>query len=173
MLSRHLTAFAFQDAMDKVTSWDDRLINNLGRSVTSSVNSWLVNHPFFNWLVNHPLISLFVALIAIILVVRLLITIYRAIASMIDRMWLWILRSPFLLLKFLFGWEVKSQNLPVNTTITNYEVTNNPEQLQEIMIRLDTIQQQQQQILKDIAQLKHDAQVIPKHIKLVDQKIIS
>ena len=172
MLSRQLVAFAFQDAMDKVTSWDDRLVNNLGRSVTSSVNSWLANHPFFNWLVNHPLISLFIALIAIILVVRLSITIYRAIASMIDRMWLWILRSPFLLLRFLFGWEVKSKNTPVNTTITNYEVTNNPEQLQEIMTRLDTIQQQQQQILKDIAQLKHD-RVIPKQIKLVDQKVIS
>ena len=172
MLSRQLVAFAFQDAMDKVTSWDDRLLSNLGRSVTSSVNSWLVNHPFFYWLVNHPLISLLIALIAIVLIVRLAITIYRAIASMIDRMWLWILRSPFLLLKFLFGWEVKPKNVPVNSTITNYEITNNPEQLQEIMTRLDTIQQQQQQILEDIAQLK-DSQAIPKQIKLVDQKLIS
>ena len=173
MLSRNLVSFAFPDVMNKVTSWDELLLNNLGRSLNSSINGWLINHPFCHWLIDHPLISLLATLIAIILIVRLLATIYRAIANIIDRMWLWILRSPFLLLKFLFGWQKKDPDISPNTLITNYEVTNNPEQLQEILIRLEQIQQQQAQILLDIAQLKQKSLTIPQHIELTKPKIIS
>lgn len=169
MSPRYLGSFAFHDAIDHVSAWDDRLVNNLENSFNSSVNGWLIQHPFVAGLVHHPLISLVIGLIGIILIVRLFATIYRVIAATIDRMWLWILQSPFLLLKFLFGWEVKPKNPAPgsNTLITNYEVTHNPEQLAEIITRLDTIQQQQQQILQDIAQLKRAAKVIePKQIAL-------
>jgi hypothetical protein len=49
---------------------------------------------------------------------------------------------------------VKPKNKIPQTTITNYEVTNSSEQLQEIMNCLATIQQQQEEILQDIALLK-------------------
>lgn len=145
---------SLQNAIDTTNGWDDRIVNSIGSSIDSHINAWLINHPTLAWLVHHPLISSIAGLIAIVLIVRLVATIYRAIASTIDRMWLWILRSPWLLLKFLFGWEVKPQHNAVNTTITNYEVTNNPEQLQQIMTRLDLIQQQQQQIIQDLEHLK-------------------
>ena len=84
-------------------------------------------------------------------------------------MWLWILRSPWLLLKFLFGWPAKPAT--GNTTVTNYEVTNNPEQLQEIIARLDQIQQQQEQIIQDLAQLKQQPLTIePKQLRLAEKK---
>lgn len=145
---------SFQNAINTADSWDDRLVNSVGSSINSRIGTWLANHPTLAWLVHHPLISLIAGLIAVVLIVRLVATIYRAIASTIDRMWLWILRSPFLLLKLLFGWEIKPKHNAVNTTITNYEVTSNPEQLQQIMARLDLIQQQQQQIIQDLEHLK-------------------
>ncbi|MCC0176647.1 hypothetical protein I4641_06600 [Waterburya agarophytonicola K14] len=140
--------------INKINSWDNHLLDRLGSSVYSRVDSWLIAHPLLHWLANHPLIGSISLTVGIILVIRLFLTIYRSIASTIDRMWLWILRSPFLLLKFLFGWEVKSKQDQAKTSITNYEITNNPQQLQEIVNRLESIQQQQQQILQDIALLK-------------------
>ncbi len=139
---------------DKVVSWDNHLTDGIVSSIYFRIDAWLTSHPLLHWLVNHSLISLVAGLILFVLVIRLFLTIYYSVASAIDRMWLWVLRSPFLLLKFVFGWEVKSKNDSLNTTITNYEVTNNPEQLQEIMTRLEHIQQQQQQIIQDITLLK-------------------
>ena len=97
-------------------------------------------------------------------------TIYRAIANTIDRMWIFILRSPWLLLKVLFGWEKKSPDLSTKNIITNYEVTNNPEQLQTILNRLDQIQDQQAKILLDLAQLKQESSVIS--IETQQQKLL-
>ncbi len=162
----------FLDATNKATSVDDYLVDSIGSSASHRVDAWLIHHPFISWLVAHPVISLVSSLIAIVLTIRLLATIYQAIANAIDRMWLQILRSPLLLLKFCFGWEAKPKTVNANTTITNYEVTDNPEHLQKIMIRLDKIQQQQEQIIQDIALLKQQHHVIePKQIQ-VTRKII-
>ena len=160
MFEQSLLSFAFQDALKKVSSVDNYLLDGFNRSVINTIDGWLREHPFFHWLVNHPLISAIAFLIAAILIIRLLVTIYRAISSTIDRMWLWILQSPFLLLKLVFGWERKPKNSPENTLINNYQVTSNPEQLQEILRRLDLIQQQQAQILLDIAELKQESVAI-------------
>ncbi|MGL5941422.1 MAG: hypothetical protein ACRC2S_13730 [Waterburya sp.] len=145
---------SWHNAINKATAWDNYFVNSISNSITSAMNNWLGQHPILAWLFNHPFISLIVGFITVILIVRLILTIYRAIATTIDRMWLWILQSPFLLLKFLFGWEVKPKNKIPQTTITNYEVTNNSEQLEEIMSCLAKIQQQQEEILQDIALLK-------------------
>lgn len=117
-------------------------------------DSWLQHHPILHWLTQHPFISFIGISISLILLIRLFVTLYRAIANSIDRLWLWILRSPLLLLKFLFGWEFKSQNTSASQVINNYELTSNSQQLQQIMARLDSIDRQQQQILKELASLK-------------------
>ncbi|MDJ0590272.1 MAG: hypothetical protein QNJ72_09795 [Pleurocapsa sp. MO_226.B13] len=151
---------SLQDAIGKASSWDNYLIDGIGNSIHSRWDTWLTNHPTLAWLFHHPLISFIVGSIMMILLIRLLITIYRAIASAIDRMWLWILRSPWLLLKFLFGWEAKPKINSINTTVTNYEVTNNPQQLQEIITRLEQIQHQQAQIMEDLELLKQRSHTI-------------
>ena len=166
----------FQNATEKATSLDDYLVDNIGGSINSRWDAWLSQHSFIAWLVNHPIISLISGLITAVLVIRLLATVYRAIANAIDRMWLWILRSPFLLLKFLFGWEPKPKK-PSNLTVTNYEVTNDPEQLQQIMLRLDKIQQQQEKIIQDLARLKQQPLDIDnlevKQLRAIEEKIIN
>ena len=161
------SAYLQQNVIKKAIAMDNYLVDKLGSSFRSYLDSWLATHPVLGWLVNHPVISLCASLIVIVLVIRLLVTIYRAIAGAIDRMWLWILQSPWLLAKFLFGWEAKPKSVSSNMTITNYEVTNNSEHLQEIVARLDKIQQQQERILQDIAQLKQKPKTIsPQQIEL-------
>ena len=165
----------FQNATEKATSFDDYLVDNIGGSINSRWDAWLSHHSFIAWLIDHPIISLISGLVTVVLAVRLLATIYRAIANTIDRMWLWILRSPFLLLKLLFGWEPKPKDTS-NLTVTNYEVTNDTEQLQQIMLRLDKIQQQQEQIIQDLARLKQQPLDIEnieiKQLQAIEEQII-
>ena len=162
----------FDRATDKALNLDDYVVNSITNSVGISLTNWLNQHPLIAWLVSHPLITLVVSFITAILLVRLILTIYRVIASTIDRMWLAILRSPFAILKFLFGWEAKPKDINRNTTITNYEVTNDSARLEEIVTRLDLIQQQQQEIIQELALLKQQPLTIePQQLRLVEKKI--
>jgi hypothetical protein len=159
-------------AMEQASSVDHYLIDSIGSSVGSPITVWLTQHPLLAWLVNHPLTAFLIGLAATILLVRLLLTIYRAIAITIDRIWLAILRSPLFLLKFLFGWETKPKTVTTNTTVTNYEVTNDSQQLEQIISRLDQIQQQQQEIMQELALLKQQPLTIePQQLRLVERKI--
>ena len=181
MLSDHLTnklnpietktSSLWHHVTDQTTFVDNYLnylVNSISNSISSSLNNWLLQHPLIAWLFNHPLIALVSCLLTVILTIRLLATIYRAIANAIDRLWLWILRLPWLLLKLLFGWSTKPTT--ASTTVTNYEITNNPEQLQEILARLEQIQQQQKQIIQDLAQLKQQPLTIePQQFQLADK----
>ena len=178
MLSDHLanklnpiktkTLSLLHHVTEQTTSLDNYLVNSIGNSISSSLNNWLLKHPLIAWLFNHPLIGLVSCLLAVILTIRLLVMIYRAIANAIDRLWLWILRSPWLLLRLLFGWSTKTKT--DNTTVTNYEVTHNPEQLQEILARLEQIQQQQERIIQDLAQLKQQPLTIePQQLQLAEK----
>lgn len=137
-------------------------------AINSFSYGWFDQHPFIFWLVEHPIISLIITLVVVILLIRLFVAIYKLITSSIDRLWLWILRSPFLLLKFLFGWEVKPKPKSTATNITNYQLTTDSELLTQICDRLDKIQQQQQHILQEINLLKNKTiEIDKKAIKLV------
>jgi hypothetical protein len=139
---------------------DNYLVEGISNSIGSGITAWLTEHPIIAWFFNHPLLAILTSFVVIVLVVRLLLTIYRAIANTIDRLWLGILRSPWRLIKLLFGWEAKPKSVTSNTTVTNYEVTSDSQQIEEIMIRLDQIQQQQQIIIRDLAQLKQQTVTI-------------
>lgn len=115
---------------------------------------WFAQHPTVYWLIQHPWLTLITTIILVIFMVRFFVAIYRIVMNSIDRLWLWIIRSPFLLVKFLFGWEFKTKQSPNPTQISNYELVSDREQLKNICDRLDLIQQQQQQILQEIASLK-------------------
>ncbi len=136
--------------------------------INSFFDRWFEQHPLISWSIQHPIISLVATLVVLILLVRLFVAVYKLITSSIDRLWLWILRSPFLLLKFLFGWDFQPKAKPTATNITNYQLTTDSELLSGICDRLDTIQQQQQHILQEIASLKNQTiNVNQKAIELV------
>ncbi len=141
--------------MGLIKIFNNRLANPMELAINSFFQHWFEQHPFISWLVQHPIISLVATLVVLILLIRLFVAVYKLITTSIDRLWLWILRSPFLLLKFLFGWEFKPKSEPTATNITNYQLTTDSELLTKICARLDRIQQQQQHILQEIALLKN------------------
>lgn len=158
-----LTETAKTSVETTIEKTDTYLFDNFKNSITSAIDGWFAQHPFILWLWHHPLITLIGLTITTVLIIRLFVAIYILITTSIDRLWMWILSSPFLLLKALFGWEFKAKNAETKgtTTVTNYELTTNSQQLKEICDRLDLLQKQQQQIIQEIANLKQQE----KHIQ--------
>ncbi|MDJ0899263.1 MAG: hypothetical protein QNJ55_10665 [Xenococcus sp. MO_188.B8] len=121
-------------------------------AVQYPVDSWLAEHIFILRLLQHPFISIVGFVITLVLFARLLV----AIATVIDRLWLWILRLPITLFEAIFSaGEKPKDNLPATI---NYELTTNPEKFEQILQKLNAIEQQQQQILQDLAAIKNHAQ---------------
>ena len=172
------SSLMLNQALEQSSSVDDYLVGRVMGSIKLSLARWLANHPVIAWMYAHPLLSLLAILLCFILTLRLLATIYRAIAQAIDSLWLWILRSPWLLLKLIWGGHTKPQaaetvTTKAQTTVTNYTVSNNAAQLQSMLERLDIIQQQQQQILQELAELKQQPLAKElKQIKLIEDKVI-
>lgn len=105
--------------------------------------AWLLQQ-----LSQHPLVSLGGVFVALLLVFRL----FSALGLLIDRLWIWLLRSPILLLKSLFGWAKKESD-PI-TKVINPTSAIESETLDKVLIQLDLIQQQQDLIMQEITALK-------------------
>ncbi len=138
-------------------------------AVQYAIDSWLAEHISVLWLLQHPLISIIGFMMALVLFARLL----TAIAYLIDRLWLWILRLPITLFQAIFSSGEKAKDdLP--TTINNYELTTHPEKFEQILQKLNAIEQQQKKILQELATLKNTGQANhsqkPKLIKQIKSK---
>ena len=130
-------------------------------------NHWIEQHPRIFWMLEHPVISIVGVFVGVILFSRLL----AAVAQLIDRVWLWIIKAPWLLVKSILGIKNKTSEVVGNTI--NYEVAVNPEQLTKIAKQLERIEKQQKQILQDVAILKQQYQTVDTQksiIKLPEEK---
>ena len=130
-------------------------------------NHWIEQHPRILWMLQHPVISIVGVFVGVILFSRLL----AAVAQLIDRVWLWIIKAPWLLVKSILGIKNKTSEVVGNTI--NYEVAVNPEQLTKIAKQLERIEKQQKQILQDVAILKQQYQTVDTQksiIKLPEEK---
>ncbi len=138
-------------------------------AVQDPVNSWFAEHISILWLLQHPLISGVGFVIILVLFARLLV----AIATLIDRLWLWILRLPITLFQSIFTpGDKQKDNFPATV---NYELTTNLEKFEQILQKLNMLEHQQKQILQDLAVIKKNSQSNqskkPKLIKQIKGKI--
>lgn len=124
-------------------------------SIKSLVNSWIVEHPFIYWLWQHPMISVVGLLLSVVLLFRL----FSAIAKLLDLLWIWLLKSPILLIKSLFGLKKPKTTAIIRTQNLNLESA----KITEIIQQLELINRQQQQIMADIAVLKKQSE--PKNMQ--------
>ncbi|GAX37594.1 hypothetical protein [Nodularia sp. NIES-3585] len=143
-------------------------------AVTSSLNDWLTEHSEFlhlfhilEWAVNHPIISL----IILILGMTLILNIIKVIISLITKASWSILQIPlkliwaviklsFISLTKFRGFAIKpgtdnktTNKLAVLSTNPRSIDENKNQRLAEISSRLETIQQEQQELLQEAADL--------------------
>lgn len=117
-------------------------------AIQSLINPWVEQHPFIAWLLQHPIISL----VSLFLIVVLLFRLFSAIAHLLDKLWIWLLKSPVLLIKSLFG--LKKESPEIAAIINSNDLAIDPEKITQIIQQLEIINQQQKQIMEDIAVLK-------------------
>lgn len=128
---------------------------SIDRSVGAVFNQWLVAHPYLAWAIAHPLPSLGLLLLAIFSFRGL----FQAIARGIDRVWLFLLTTPFRLLQPIllriwgyiysrFGQNTSSQDLAISTT-ADLET----ERIASVVARLQQIGQEQAVLLQELAAL--------------------
>lgn len=122
-------------------------------AIQSFINSWIEQHPLIIWLLQHPIISL----ISFFLIIILLFRLFSAIAQILDKLWIWLLKSPILLIKSLFGFNSKSTETKI--AINEQQAAIDPEKISQIIEQLNIIQQQQQEIIQEIATLKQDKKI--------------
>lgn len=120
-------------------------------TIQSMMNEWLQEHPLFNWILHHPIATLVLVVISIVLLLGLLQAIFR----LIEKFWLTVLKSPLLLGKLLLGSRtVKSREMAHPSGVVSDLDT---EQISQILVKLETIQQEQQAILQELAALRNQA----------------
>lgn len=129
----------------------------------SLLNNWFANHPLILWLYQHPVIALIMAFVSGVILWRLLAAIAFVITSAIDRVWLWIFRSPILLLKSLVGVSEEMAD-PEKLALTI-----NPAQFKQITAQLNKITAQQQLIIQEINTLKQTQGIAKANLLLIDQ----
>ena len=91
------------------------------------------------------------------------------ITTAIDRVWLWIFRSPILLFKSVFGLGNKLDE-------ESLEITINSNHLKKILTQLDSIQAQQKQIIEELNTLKKEHTLAQSNLLVIDkthQSVIS
>lgn len=124
--------------------------------LSKMIHNWLAAHPVISWAISHPLQTLGIVLLVIFLLRGLL----KLLAQSIEKVWLLILKSPFLLGQFLFrgssklislkGVNASQPVLPKPEQFLSLESPNQQVQLAQLLKRIEEISQEQSQLLQKV-----------------------
>lgn len=117
-----------------------------GNLLESLISDWLQDQPQIVWSVTHPLLSIGIVFLIFFLFWGLL----KAITSLIEKMWMLLLKAPFILMKFLVKlWFPSYKNIPGSTpkNLTGQELQNRS---QIIVHRLEELKIEQDALLKEL-----------------------
>jgi hypothetical protein len=134
--------------------WDfqDSIVNGLLDSLLTPVQDWLSQYPLFLWLATHPLWLLAVILLVLFLLSGLL----RVIAGLTEKLWLALLMFPVTLVRwlwqgmtFLISRPFASKSV-TQSGFVNPPTLDTPDRLTEALNRLETLRQEQDELLKEV-----------------------
>lgn len=132
-------------------SWGlNNSINGLLDSLTAPLQDWLSQHPLLQWFVSHPLWLLIAMLAALFLLSGLL----RAIAGLTEKLWLALLRLPFILFQTVWRSSLFLLLRPFEKpTVASLTASPAPDRLTEILNRLEALRQEQDELLQEVRSL--------------------
>jgi len=117
------------------------------------IETWMQNHPVVAWFLNHPIISVVLLLVLIVLLRGLL----SAIARLTERIWIAILRLPVMVVSQSMGAITRLFNRPRIAATTDEEETSQ-KRLTFILERLDTLRQEQDELLQEVRTMLNSQQ---------------
>lgn len=132
--------------------------------VTSPIDStignyftqWAIAHPNIAWAIEHPLMAIGLLLLVIFALAGL----FKAVGRGIEKIWIWLLTTPFKLIQPMFRplwgairWRSLSFGESRFGSINNNDVSPNDNRIEQIISRLDAIHQEQETLLRELATL--------------------
>ncbi len=129
---------------------------SIEHAIANYFTHWLLAHPYLGWLISHPLLGFGLGLLTIFAFGGLL----KAIGRGFEQVWLFLLKTPFKLLQPIFRliWRsvlrIFGHNNPSGEQVTAKAVTTvQPEQIDRILDQLQTLHQEQQNLVNELATL--------------------
>lgn len=159
---------SLEQTLQKVNDVNSATTNAMQTAINNSVNEWLQAHPLglrlvqiLVWGTNHPIISIIILLFAIALVWSLI----KAIGRFIETLALSLLQVPLKSAQAFFKFStntlrksvdpIVNQILPNKTTkiVLQDPKLTKQQKLAEISTRLELLQQEQKQLLQEVAEI--------------------
>ena len=129
---------------------------SIERAIANYFTNWLSAYPYVAWLIAHPLPGLGLLLLTIFALSGLL----KAISRGFEQVWLLLLQTPFKLIQpvvKLIGrliFQVFGRNSSNGSPLTATALqTGHSEQIDQILSRLQALQQEQQDLVDELATL--------------------
>jgi hypothetical protein len=129
---------------------------SIEHAVSNYFTHWLLVHPYLAWVIAHPLLGVGLGLLTIFAFGGL----FKAIGRGFEQVWLFLLKTPFKLFQPIFRliWRSvlrifghnNSSGEQVESTVNQNA---QPEQIDRILDRLQTLHQEQQNLVDELATL--------------------
>lgn len=133
-----------------------RITDVIQNYISPAIAEWIDSHPLMIWFLNHPLIALVAGLFVISIVLGFL----QVISNLGKSLFLFILTSPFNILKSIWRSINKSNSVEPkfsdkNLTLIDYstKIISNRQRLDRILIRLEEIKSEQNQLLQEASDI--------------------
>lgn len=155
-----------ENIMQTRENFSDRITEVVQNYISPAITEWIKSHPLIIWLLNHPLIALVVGLFLIFIVLGFL----QVVSDLAKSLFLFILTSPFKILKSI--WSLSNKSTSVEPKFTNKKfsnatdlgknltligsstkIENNPQRLIDISIRLEEIKKEQNLLLQEASEI--------------------
>jgi len=136
---------SLQGTVQRAGSLSAGMTDAMQRAFGGAMQQWMAEHQFWAWLIQHPFWSVGLLLVMLVLLQGLL----SAIAQLIQRAGLALLRSPWKLSQWLFGFSTKSFQAAL-TPGPKREAESKQQRLTEIMNRLEVLKQEQDALLQEV-----------------------
>lgn len=125
---------------------------SIEQAIASYFSNWLSQHVYLAWILAHPLPSLVLLIVGIFLLLGL----FKAIGRGMERVWVFLLKTPFRLLQPLFRliWRSILRLFGHNNfSESKLAVQTTPERIESIVDRLQTLAREQELLLGELSTL--------------------
>jgi hypothetical protein len=125
---------------------------SIEQAIASYFSNWLSQHVYLAWILAHPLPSLLLLIVGIFLLLGL----FKAIGRGMERVWVFLLKTPFRLLQPLFRliwrsiWRLFGHN---NFSESKLAIQTTPERIESIVDRLHILAREQELLLGELSTL--------------------
>ncbi len=136
---------SLQITIEKIDKLNQTLSDGIQASISSSLNSWMINHPQLVWIIDHPLQDLGIIFLFLVLLSGL----FRTISGISEKCWILILTYPFKMIS-----NILTSVLKVSQTDTSHQPSNlegdKDQSLTELLSQLETNRQEQKLLLQKL-----------------------